>query len=499
MAVSTVETVRLLVISREDALLRPLSSIGESNSWQVEAAQSGWEAMERVQSERAPHLLLLDLPRGEKDSLHILRWLRRLRPELPVVVTCYPEDGSRKKEAIQLGAEEVLVRPFEPDQLEAAILRHIDAGCGDEVEIASDDVESVGEDEFFLSASPAMQKLRAQAELLAQADVPVLILGEPGSGKRTVARLIHKLSLHSGFPFLRVNCAAIPGEWLEAELFGRPSTTKESGAQANLGKLQLGERGTLLLEEVTAMPLNTQARLLQVLQDKLFFRSSDEKPVQVNVRILATSSARLDQAIEDKKLREDLYYRLSAFTVHVPPLRKRKEEIKMLLHYTMHKLARYYGLPPVEFSHAALDACMNHSWPGNLQELESFVKRYLVAGDDELDFAKSVFVPVSESGNGHSHALRMPVELHNQSESNANPGSLKSLVQSVKSEAERNAIAAALEKTGWNRKAAARLLRVSYRTLLYKIDQYHMIAPQPYLGGSAYPGTNGNGKEFKRH
>ncbi len=498
MANTTAEIVRLLVISREDALLGPLSSIGESNSWQVEAAPSGWEAMERVQSERAPHLLLLDLPRGEKDSLHILRWLRRLRPELPVVVTCHPEDEGRKKEAIRLGAEEVMVRPFDEGQLEAAILRHLDAGCGDEVEIASDDVESVGEDEFFLSASPAMQKLRAQSELLAQADVPVLILGEPGSGKRTVARLIHKLSLHSGFPFLRVNCAAIPGEWLEAELFGRASASSGTG-QASLGKLQLGERGTLLLEEVTEMPLSTQARLLQVLQDKHFFRPGEEKPVQVDVRILATSSARLDHAIEEKKLREDLYYRLSAFTVHVPPLRKRKEEIKMLLHYTMHKLARYYGLPTAEFSQAALDVCMNHSWPGNLQELESFVKRYLVGGDEELDFTRSAFVPVSDPENGHSHALRMQVELHKPNETSANPSSLKSLIQSVKSEAERNAIAAALEKTGWNRKAAARLLRVSYRTLLYKIDQYHMTAPQPYLGGSSYQGTNGAGKEFKRH
>lgn len=496
MANTIVDTTRLLVISREDALLGPLWSLAESNSWQVEAVQSGWEAMERVQSATTPHLLLLDLPRGEKDSLHILRWLRRLRPELPVIVTCHAEDTNRKKEAIRLGAEEVLVRPFDENQLDATIRKHIDSMAGPEVEIASDEVESVGEDEFFLSASLVMQKLRAQAELLAQADVPVLILGEPGSGKRTVARLIHKLSIHSGFPFLRVNCAAIPGELLDAELFGKGHVSSD-GAAHNPGKLLLGERGTLLLEEITEMPFSTQARLLQVLQDRHFFRPGEEKPVQVDVRILATSSAKLDEAVEEKRLREDLYYRLSAFTVHVPPLRKRKEEIKMLLHYTMHKLARHYGLPSNEFSQAALDACMNYSWPGNLQELESFVKRYMVAGDDELTFGKSEFPSIGDSGNGHSHALRMPVELLSKTETTSTHGSLKSLIQSVKSEAERNAIAAALEKTGWNRKAAARLLRVSYRTLLYKIDQYHMTAPQPYFGGAPYPG--GGGKEFKRH
>ena len=498
MAETTSETIRLLVISREDALLHPLSLIGESNSWQLEAAASGWEAMERVQSKSAPHLLLLDLPRGEKDSLHLLRWLRRLRPELPVVVTCHPEDENKKKEAIRLGAEEVLMRPFDEKQLEAAIRRHLDAPAGGhEVEIASDDVESVGEDEFFLSASPVMQKLRAQAELLALADVPVLILGEPGSGKRTVARLIHKLSVHSGFPFLRVNCAAMAAEMLDAELFGKAYISKNGQTHISPGKLQLGEKGTLLLEEITEMPLGLQSRLLQVLQDKHFFRTGEERPAQVDVRILATSCARLDEAIEEKKLREDLYYRLSAFTVHVPALRKRREEIKTLLHYTMHKLARYYGLPTVEFSQAAIDACLNHSWPGNLQEMESFVKRYLVAGDEELSFGDAEYFTGNDAANGHSHAPKVPVELHSQEVGAAS--SLKSLVQSVKSQAERNAIAAALEKTGWNRKAAARLLRVSYRTLLYKIDHYHMSAPQPYVGGHSYPGSNGAGKEFKRH
>jgi two-component system response regulator AtoC len=496
----TVDTIRVLVITQEESLLRPLVSIGKLNSWHLEAAQSGWEAMERVQSEATPHLLVLDLARGEKDSLHILRWLRRLRPELPVIVTCHPEDTNSRKEAIRLGAEEVILRPFAEDELEAMIRRSLETPAGNaEVDIESDDIESVGEDEFFLSASPAMQKLRAQAELLAQADVPVLILGEPGSGKRTVARLIHKLSLHSGFPFLRVNCSAVPGDLLESELFGKSYTSKDGQMQAIPGKLQLGEKGTLLLEEITEMAPSTQARLLQVLQDRHFFRPGEEKPVQVDVRILATSSARLDQAVEEKKLREDFYYRLSAFTVHVPPLRKRREEIKMLLHYTMHKMARHYGLPAAEFSRAALDACLNHSWPGNLQELESFVKRYLVAGDEELNFAKSEIASDRDAGNGHSHALRMPVPLPVRTETSPTHNSLKSLIQSVKSEAEKNAIAAALEKTGWNRKAAARLLRVSYRTLLYKIDQYHMMAPQPYGSAIPYNGNNVAGKDFKRH
>jgi two-component system response regulator AtoC len=484
MVENTVVTARVLVVSREMALLRPIWSVGETNSWHLETAASGWEAMERVQSDIAPHLLLLDLPRGDGDSLHILRWLRRLRPDLPVVVVCHPEDASLGKEASRLGAEEVLLRPCDEDQLESAIRKHLDRPClSIEAEIASDDIERVGEDEFFLSVSPAMHKLRAQAELLGQANVPVLILGERGSGKGVVARLIHKHSVHSGFSFRRVNCAAMPGDLLEIELFGRTNgSAKGSAGEASrtvVGKL--AEKGTLLLEEITEMPLGLQARLVEVLHDKQLVQPSQDTPIDAGARILAASSAKPDHALAENKLREDLYYRLSAFTVHVPPLRQRKEEIKALLQYSMHKLARHYGLPPREFTAPVLAACVNHSWPGNLEELEAFVKRYLVAGELVLGEEE----PASGSNGNRAHSLHVVkpfAALHQELEANPDGRerkSLKSLLQSVKSEAERNAIAAALEKTAWNRKAAARLLQVSYRTLLYKIDQYHMSASEP--------------------
>jgi two-component system, NtrC family, response regulator AtoC len=486
-----IESIRLLVVSREPAVLRLLWSIEESNSWQLETAASGWDAMERVQSGVAPHLLLLDLPRGDADSLHLLRWLRRLRPDLPVVVLCHPDDGARGKEATRLGAEEVLVRPFDGQQLESAIRRHLSRAADpaeneEAADMVSENIEHLGEDAFFVSASLSMQKLRAQAALLAQTDVPVLILGEPGTGKYTVASLIHKLSVRSGFKLLRVNCAEMPEALLEAELFGNGNEPASSvnTRRTSFGKFAAGEKGTIFLNEVAAMPSRLQSRLVQVLQNHDFRRPVNADPTTADVRILAASSVNLDRALAAKRLREDLYYRLSAFTVHVPPLRQRKDEIAILLRYLMHKLAKHYSLPPRGFSPTVLDACENYAWPGNLKELETFVKRYLVSGDEELTLGEIGLDSAGGIDNTVSRAARLaatPAEEKESGQKQPRPESLKSLIQGIKSEAEQNAIGAALKRTGWNRKAAARLLRVSYRTLLYKIEQYHMRAPEPFL------------------
>jgi two-component system response regulator AtoC len=482
---------RLLVVSRESAVLRPLWSVAEQNSWQVETAGNPWDAIERVQSGVTPHLLLLDLPRGDGDSLHLLRWLRRIRPDLPIVVICFPEDAGRKSEAIRLGAQEVLIRPFDEARLESSIHRHLVSTENDEAEIASEDIEQLGPDSFFISASPVTQKLRAQAELLAEADVPVLILGEPGSGKDTVARLIHKLSVRSGFRFLKVNCSDMPGELLEAELFGSERNAAAGNGHLGLGKLERAEKGTIFFDEIAEMPLGLQAKLVQVLQDKVLIRPGSDIAIPLDIRILAATSASIDRALAERTLREDLYYRLSAFTVQVPPLRQRRSEISILLQHWMHQLARHYGLPSREFSPAVLDACQRYSWPGNLNELENFAKRYLVAGDKELSFSelKSNLPGRTEVARVSDAAERVMPRLAASpaEEEGSGPKSLKSLINSVKCEAERNAIGTALQKTGWNRKAAARLLQVSYRTLLYKIDQYQMSASESFL--SPLPGN----------
>jgi len=488
------EIMRLLVVSREMAALRPVWSLAESHGWHLDTASTAWEAMERVQSGILPHLLILDLSRGDHDNLHVLRWLRRLRPELSILLLCHQSDADRKEDAIRLGADEVLIRPFADELLEHVMSRYLRGAKGEvHPAVTSEHIERLGEDCYFVSVSSLMRKVRAQSELLAQVDVPVLILGERGSGKETTARLIHSKSVRSGFRFFKVNCTAVPGDLLEKELFGSGNRSLSTSSQTAPGEIEIPKQGVLFLHEITALPARLQMRLFELLEAR---HSRDHSPHGADVRILASTSENIEHALAEKRLREDLYYRLSAFTVHIPPLRQRKEEIRMLLRHFMNLLAKHYGLPPREFSEPIVEACQNYSWPGNLGELETFVKRYLISGhenvrlgvDDDHPGADSLdFVGLQPSGSSSQST----------DEATMDQRSLKVLIRDVKSETERNAIGVALEKTGWNRKAAARLLKVSYRTLLYKIEQYHMnvnesfVTSLPGLSSSANSGSKG--------
>jgi two-component system, NtrC family, response regulator AtoC len=479
---TSVNTANLLVVSRDLGVLRLISSVGTANNWQLQTASNGWEAMERVQSGPAPDLLLLDLPAGDGDGLDVLRWLRRLRPVLRVILIGHQGDDHKRDESIRMGACEYLTRPIEDCQLQAIIESSLSAGSeSPEVDITSDDVEALDADTYFVAISPVMRKLRAQAALLAEANVPVLILGERGSGKETIARLIHKLSVRSGFPIAKVNCSALPEDLLLRELFGHESVGAVGPGWKRPGKMELCAKGTLFLDDITEMPPALQSAIVQVIKNKRFIRPGTSTSIEADVRILAACPT--GETIAERKLRDDFYNILSAYTIQVPPLRDRNEELPFLSRHFMHHLAKRYGLSPREFSPAILQAWQAYPWPGNLQELEHCVKRYLMVGDIELAF---------ENGRAHpdrkaSSVLGARPQLIGQlspspsqlSTDASGTRSLRSLLKSVKSEAERNAIANALERTGGNRKAAARLLNVSYRTVLYKIEQYKMIPPAP--------------------
>src|SRR5208282_4999622 len=340
------------------------------------------------------------------------------------------------------------------------------------------EIERINEELYFVAASPATRRLRTQAELLSQTDVPVLITGEAGSGKTTAARLIHSLSLRSSFPFMRIQCALLTSDLLENELFGYEHSSASGRPESTPGKFEESAKGTILLDEFEDMPGVVQKRLLKLLESGEFTRCGGENLIRADVRIIAATRGNLEQAVAEKRVVEELFYRLSVFELRVPPLRERREEIPLLLGHLMNRLTRRYGVPAPHFSSALLDTCQRYPWPGNLRELENFAKRFLAHGDEpaalhELrsrpDYAcESKSENGSGNGNGNGHAKL--VGQSNGRSSNLHlaeeKSSLKSLVRNAKGEAERGAIAQALEETHWNRKAAARLLNVSYRALL---------------------------------
>ncbi|HLM79459.1 MAG TPA: sigma 54-interacting transcriptional regulator [Terriglobales bacterium] len=341
------------------------------------------------------------------------------------------------------------------------------------------EIERISEELYFIAGSPATRRLRTQAQLLSQTDVPVLVTGEAGSGKTTAARLIHSLSIRSSFPFMRIGCAMLTSDLLENELFGYEHASANGRPESTLGKFEECVKGTILLDEFDAMPDAVQRRLLKLLETGEFVRCGGHSPIRTDVRIIAATCRDLELAAVEKRVHEELFYRLSAFELRVPPLRERQEEIPLLLGHLMNRLTRRYGVPAPRFSTALLDACQQCAWPGNLHELENFAKRFLAHGDEgealhEL-LSRPDYGPTSkgENGNGHAKSSGPPSSLSTSEEKS----SLKLLVRNAKGETERAAIAQALEQTHWNRKAAARLLNVSYRALLYKIQEYH-LAPR---------------------
>jgi len=309
-----------------------------------------------------------------------------------------------------------------------------------------------------------MKKIRSQAALVANVEIPVLLLGESGTGKEVLARLIHKLSPRAHRTFLKVNCAAVPADLLESELFGYEAGAFTGATHAKPGKFELCNKGTILLDEIGEMPPLLQAKLLHVLQDQQFSRLGSRAIVKVDVRILAATNINIPEALANKRLREDLYYRLNAFTMSLPPLRERKEEIPILLKHFMSHMSESYARSPLPLSPALMEACLKHSWPGNLRELSNFIKRYLVLGDETLAASELELKP--DGGVGAHFDGRAAVAGAEAT------GGLKSLSRNAKDEAEAEAIARALEETNWNRKQAAILLKISYKALLYKIRQY---------------------------
>jgi two-component system, NtrC family, response regulator AtoC len=452
------DTANILLVDDEPGMLRYIRTLLEVEDYKVETANTGEQALERVQKGLHPDLVLLDLLMPGIDGLQTLEQLRQLRPGIKVIMLSCVGDTRKVVQAMRLGAFDYLTKPFQKAELDAVV----DQCLGSNQQNYPGEVEELADDVFFVAASPAMRRLRSEAALVANVDIPVLMLGESGTGKEVMARLIHKLSPRAHRTFLKVNCAAVPNDLLESELFGYEAGAFTGATHPKPGKFELCNKGTILLDEIGEMSTALQAKLLHILQDGQFSRLGSRSVIRADVRILAATNINIPEALANRQLREDLYYRLNAFTLQVPPLRERKEEIPILLKHFMAHQAERYARAPLPISQQLLQACMEYHWPGNLRELSNFVKRYLVLGDEKL--AINELRPKSDGSGAQFASAAGAVE--------GGVGGLKSLARSAKDEAEAQAIAKALNQTNWNRKQAAALLKISYKALLYKIRQY---------------------------
>jgi two-component system response regulator AtoC len=409
------------------------------------------EAMQR------PSLVLLAWD-GIAHSMPLFSKVRSSRPEVPVLILATTAEMADYEVFARLGASGVVLKPFVDDALDVAIARHL--------LVASDEVSEPKEVRLegghsFVRSSKRMREVEAQAQLVAKSDIPVLILGESGTGKEIIAMYTHQMSRRAGRMFLKVNCAAMPADLLESELFGYEQGAFTGATKSKPGKFETCDGGTIFLDEIGEMPPALQAKLLHVLQDGTFSRLGSRGPTKTDVRIIAATNVNMKDAMARKTFREDLYYRLNGLSLNLPPLRERLDEIPAMAAYFMRKGAKKYDLQPLPISSALLEAMGQYSWPGNLRELENIVNRFLILQDEqaviaELDQAKSS-PSGADKATGHVEA-----------------GGLKKLVRGLKGETESSVIAGVLEETGWNRKAAANDLQISYKALLYKIKQYDL-------------------------
>lgn len=330
----------------------------------------------------------------------------------------------------------------------------------------------LGSGHVFLAASQAMKQLYQKVLTLAEVEVPILLLGESGTGKEVIARLIHASSPRKHRPMMRINCAALPADLLESELFGYEAGAFTGAVKAKPGKFELCDGGTLFLDEIGEMSAALQAKLLHVLQDGEYSRLGGRTARHANVRIIAATNIDMEKSIQERTFREDLYYRLSAFVLNLPPLRERKEELGMLIDHFRQSFALQLHMPAFDFDEEILAAAYAYHWPGNMRELMNFIQRTTVFRDRE--------VALSELQTATSHRPK-PVTAPAPSEPAEELADMKSSTYQARMQVEKDLIVKTLNSTGWNRKHAADRLKVSYKTLLckireYKIEEVRMLA-----------------------
>ncbi|TMA89259.1 MAG: sigma-54-dependent Fis family transcriptional regulator [Deltaproteobacteria bacterium] len=516
---------QVLVIDDDEAAREILVELLGRIGYHAFATGDGKAGLEWLAGAAAPpQAVLLDLRMPILDGFEVLRRYRADGGIAPVIALSAMDEKETVVKAMRLGASDYLVKPIEPDELKEAIDR-----CGisrppplEEPQAAPiipavrpveppavivqarADTARRGVPMEYVASSPAMLSIWDMVDRVAETDVPVLIRGESGVGKEGIARTVHERSPRRGKPFVKINCAALPSELLESELFGHERGAFTGATSEKPGKFELADKGTIFLDEIGEMHPALQAKLLQVLQDEEYYRVGGKRALRADARVVVATNRVLEDEIARGNFREDLYYRLNVVSILVPPLRERKEDIPGLIEHFRRKYGSKYRGGALQFSDEVVRRLQDYDYPGNVRELENLVRRLVVLRDerfvlDELTSAISrrpaMQVPLSSgpaggalppANQGVPHA--MPVATSSAAHSSPPPApvvpvgaetvSLKEIARQAALRAEREAISAMLARTNWNKRKAAARLQISYKALLYKIKDCGLTDPR---------------------
>ncbi|MFH2037694.1 MAG: sigma-54 dependent transcriptional regulator [Candidatus Zixiibacteriota bacterium] len=463
------DNIKILVID-DDPKVGWILSEGLSSNYDFVTAGDGIEGIQMITTEK-PDLLLLDIKMPGMTGLEVLEKLNKLpiRPE--VIMLSGHGETKNIVQSMHLGAAEFINKPFDVKEVEIHIQTVLERrNLKQEVKTLKSELNSRNQYNDFIGDSPKMTQVKGIVEQVADSELTVLVRGESGTGKEIIARMLHNLSSRSDKPFTKVNCAAIPRDLLEAELFGYEKGAFTGAHKTKPGRFEVANKGSIFLDEIGDMPLELQSKLLQVLEQQEFVRVGGINNIHVDVRIICATNRNLEDAIRKQQFRDDLFYRLNEISIFLPPLREREGDVALLSNHFLKKYAELYQKEYNELSNEIMAKLLSYSWPGNVRQLENMIKQVVVRGHE------SILADLLANNIDSSRSATFGTEptISDIDPVLANSYSLKKRVGAAISHEERKLISEVLNKTNWNRRKASELLEISYRSLLYKIKEYDL-------------------------
>jgi DNA-binding NtrC family response regulator len=455
-------SVRIMIVDDEEYIRASLTRVMTAEGFKVQVAHNGATALKMIQEE-LPEVLLVDFKMPGMDGMEVLRRAKELYPDLPVIlITAYAEVQGAV-DAMRAGAHDYLSKPFDHHEVIRVVHRALaERELKQKLKNLSSQLEDTLSLRKVMGPSDAIGRLISDVNRVAKSDFTVVILGETGSGKELVARAIHHSSHRSEGPFVAIDCGAIPETLLESELFGYEKGAFTGAVVQKPGKFEAAKGGTLLLDEISNMPLSSQVKLLRALQEKKVYRVGGTKPIDVDVRLLVASNQDLGSAIASGAFRSDLFYRLNEFTINIPSLRERKGDIPYLAKRFLETTNIELGKGVKGFSEPATEALLAHDWPGNVRQLRSTIRRAVLLADEMITEMHLDMTKVSGLSQGNTQETEgMPWE----------GSSLKEIIRHNTLGIEREVLIKALKYTGGNKAKAARLLQIDYKTIHTKVKQ----------------------------